>query len=215
VTWQDSAALWGRRKATFASSADGGDKKHSGEAQRNSQGNGRNAGSGASFGSDADDGHPNNGRLQQMRIRASGVASDVKNRAEDMRERAHVMAAGVENQASEAIGEKNVSKIKKLVRDYGPVGIGIYGGIYVGTLASLYALVEIDVISAKMVLAKIDSLGLNAYFDTKALNNKAGNFALAWILTKFTEPLRLLTAITITPSIARAIGWAPPKKEKI
>jgi len=42
-------------------------------------------------------------------------------------------------------------------------------------------------------------------------NPHAGLFALAWVTTKFTEPVRLLVTIMIVPRIARYLGRVPPK----
>lgn len=39
----------------------------------------------------------------------------------------------------------------------------------------------------------------------------AGTFALAWIMTKFTEPVRLGVSVAVVPSVARAVGRVPPK----
>ena len=38
-----------------------------------------------------------------------------------------------------------------------------------------------------------------------------GTFAAAWVMTKFTEPLRLFVTLGVVPSIARWIGRVPPK----
>ena len=51
------------------------------------------------------------------------------------------------------------------------------------------------------------------HFDPSELNPKTGQFGVAWVLTKLTEPLRLLVAVAITPRIARLLGRVP-KDEK-
>ena len=50
------------------------------------------------------------------------------------------------------------------------------------------------------------SLGLDEHMTIVKMNPDASTLAVAWIATKFTEPLRLLATIVITPRIARAIG---------
>ena len=41
-----------------------------------------------------------------------------------------------------------------------------------------------------------------------------GTFAIAWVMTKFTEPLRLGFTLAIVPPIARLLGYAEPKDAK-
>jgi len=54
---------------------------------------------------------------------------------------------------------------------------------------------------------------LDALFDPSELSPKAGQFGLAWVLTKLTEPVRLFAAVALTPRIARLLGRVP-KDEK-
>ncbi|KAJ1624653.1 hypothetical protein T492DRAFT_1045683 [Pavlovales sp. CCMP2436] len=48
-------------------------------------------------------------------------------------------------------------------------------------------------------------VGLDMLIDLDHLNPKASNFAVAWILAKFTEPVRLPVTLWLTPRIATAI----------
>ncbi len=41
--------------------------------------------------------------------------------------------------------------------------------------------------------------------DLDRINPKAGNFAVAWILAKFTEPIRFAFTVAITPSVVRML----------
>ncbi len=43
------------------------------------------------------------------------------------------------------------------------------------------------------------------WIDVSSLSPKVGNFALAWIVTKFTEPIRFAVTLAITPMISRWI----------
>ena len=47
--------------------------------------------------------------------------------------------------------------------------------------------------------------GVDKLVDLDHLNPKASNFAVAWILAKFTEPLRLPVTLWLTPRIAAAV----------
>ncbi len=58
----------------------------------------------------------------------------------------------------------------------------------------------------------MQSTGLQKFLhiDLEELNPKHGNLAVAWVATKFTEPIRLGAAIVITPPIdnrLRTIPW--------
>ena len=62
---------------------------------------------------------------------------------------------------------------------------------------------------------ELHDIGVDRFVDLTPLSGtKAGNFAVAWVLTKFTEPLRFAVTATATPSIARFVGRAPPKGGK-
>mmetsp|Transcript_9667 Transcript_9667/g.17001 ORF Transcript_9667/g.17001 Transcript_9667/m.17001 type:complete len:237 (-) Transcript_9667:123-833(-) len=110
----------------------------------------------------------------------------------------------------EATAKPQLSKIKLLIQQYGAVGMGVYGMVYVSTLGGIYFLADQDIIVAADAIAMLKSTGLDHYVDMSGVNKKMGDFALAWILTKFTEPLRLVVSVSITPMVARALGRAPP-----
>lgn len=59
-----------------------------------------------------------------------------------------------------------------------------------------------------------EELGIAKYLEVEHVNSKTGTFLLAWIATKFTEPLRLAVTLAITPRVARFFGRAPPKARK-
>ncbi|KAF1331723.1 Membrane protein, partial [Globisporangium splendens] len=56
-----------------------------------------------------------------------------------------------------------------------------------------------------------EDLGIAKYLEVERVNAKTGTFLLAWIATKFTEPVRLAVTLAITPRIARFLRRAPPK----
>ncbi len=47
------------------------------------------------------------------------------------------------------------------------------------------------------------------HLDFEELNPKHGNFAVAWVATKFTEPIRLGLSIAITPRIDAQLRKIP------
>ncbi|GMF32626.1 unnamed protein product [Phytophthora fragariaefolia] len=54
-----------------------------------------------------------------------------------------------------------------------------------------------------------EDLGIAQYLEVERVSSKSGTFLLAWIATKFTEPVRLAVTIAVTPRIARFLGRAP------
>ena len=73
-----------------------------------------------------------------------------------------------------------------------------------------------DLVSTTNRFVKLaEDLGIAQYLEVERVNAKTGSFLLAWIATKFTEPVRLALTIAMTPRIARFLGRAPklpPKK---
>lgn len=110
--------------------------------------------------------------------------------------------------------KESSGKLRQYFRMYGMVGAVVYGSVYVGTIALLFLGVESNIVGGDEVLSFLKSSGLDSWVDASLLNTKQGSLALAWILTKFTEPARMAISVAITPSIARAVGRAPPKPSK-
>jgi hypothetical protein len=83
------------------------------------------------------------------------------------------------------------------------VGVVTYFSIYGATLASFYGAFSSGILFAGDVVGLIEKLHLGDLFDESLLTPKMGNFALAWIVTKFTEPLRFALTLGVTPAISR------------
>ena len=66
------------------------------------------------------------------------------------------------------------------------------GKVDMGDVNSMYQLV-------------ITYFKLDDYIDPETLSPRQGNFLLAWLTTKLTEPLRALVTIVVTPPIARRL----------
>ena len=115
-------------------------------------------------------------------------------------------------------GFKN--KLKLLWSKYGVVTAVTYFSIYGSTLAGLYFSLEYDIFHAstlgfdpaQTVQGVCDTVervtGNNALPEYIREYPKVGTFAIAWIITKFTEPVRLVTTVTIVPSISRFFGYS-------
>jgi len=118
----------------------------------------------------------------------------------------------------EKAGEKLMStksRVKQLMEQYGVVFMGFYVGLYLVTLGSVYEVVALKHIDAAGVVSYLHSMGVDKFVDLSPIaNSTAGNFALAWLITKMTEPVRLAFTASITPALARSLGYAPTKKAK-
>merc|ERR1712157_97371 len=115
-------------------------------------------------------------------------------------------------------------KAKVLTSKYGWYFVGTYLTVYIATLSSLYFCIDAGWIDPNMISSSEDEATLASYladylqsfeftkrYVTYIQNSpKSVNLGLAWIATKFTEPIRLGAAIYLTPKVARTLG----KKEK-
>ena len=105
--------------------------------------------------------------------------------------------------------------IKGLIKKYGYLSVGTYLSIYIMTLGAIYTSLEFDIFNAatfgldpvnmiKKVCDLVESTTGNtqlpAYIKT---HPSAGIFAIAWVMTKFTEPVRLGVTIYAVPKISR------------
>ncbi|EFC35446.1 predicted protein [Naegleria gruberi] len=99
------------------------------------------------------------------------------------------------------------AKIKRFVKQYGALGIVIYFGIYFLVLGTIFLLLQQGVFATKDVLQWLHSSGLDKLIDMSDLDKSEmyANAGVAWVLTKFTEPLRMAVTLAITPSIYRLL----------
>lgn len=100
------------------------------------------------------------------------------------------------------------SRLKQLWHQYGYVAIATYLTIYVSTLFSIYLLYHFKLINFDPMLI-VRWLGVESH--VAKYDPKAGEFALAWITTKLTEPVRIAATAMVTPTVARFLGRAPSK----
>nr|CCA16393.1 conserved hypothetical protein [Albugo laibachii Nc14] len=128
----------------------------------------------------------------------------------------------------------HLNRFKDLWRKYGLVAIGTYFTMYGIVLGTIYISIEnglisknrnvrsnkdtttdFDVVSTtNKMIALAEDYGLAKYLDVERVNSKTGSFVIAWVATKFTEPIRLAITLAITPRIARFLGRAPKKMLK-
>jgi Protein of unknown function (DUF1279) len=126
-------------------------------------------------------------------------------------------------------GAKTVSG---MLRKYGPVFIGTYGCVYFTTLGLLFSGVQSGLLDPLVLFswlgASSDAGGdaetakstvhlvvewmehhdiTKPYAPTIEKHPAFANLAVAWIAVKFTEPVRLAVALTLTPRVSRFLGY--------
>lgn len=122
--------------------------------------------------------------------------------------------------------QKAKEGFKELWTKYGTVAITTYLGVYVSTLTSVFFALDYDIFGASTfglepadaihkVADLIESFSGSTEFPGYVKENpRMGTFAIAWVMTKFTEPARLFLTLGIVPTISRSLGYAPPKEKK-
>ena len=132
-------------------------------------------------------------------------------------------SAVVEEESEEDASMKG--KLKLMWKRYGMVAIGTYLGIYVSVLSSVFFALDYDIFRAatfgldpvaavKKVCDLVESTTGNTSLPGYIREHpRVGTFAVAWVFTKFTEPLRLLVAVSVTPSVSRLLKYSPPKEK--
>lgn len=101
---------------------------------------------------------------------------------------------------------KIIGKFKELLKKYGYIGVGVYLGIYVLTLFGIFLLLEEDILSVNTVLQKLKEYGWDNLINTEDMKTRRKtNFAVAWVLTKFTEPVRFAVTLAVLPLVAKIL----------
>lgn len=128
---------------------------------------------------------------------------------------------------------KGAKSAGEMFRTYGPIFVGTYVSVYAATLGSIFLAIESGALDPAYVLSQVSSTSEEAkstvdliigVFDHYAWTRPAipilqkhpelANLSVAWVATKFTEPLRLPISFTITPRVSRAVGWTTAKEEE-
>lgn len=97
-------------------------------------------------------------------------------------------------------------KVKEFVRKYGILGVVLYFGIYFANIALFYVMLESGLFKKEEIITKLKNWGMDKHFDLdKLIAGKKTSFAIAWIMTKMTEPIRMFLTITIVPFLSRRL----------
>jgi hypothetical protein len=165
-----------------------------------------------------------------MRQRVSDRAHEVSLRAQDYDYR-----NGAKRGAK--IARKGAMTSYEKLKQYGPVFVGTYFTLYMATLGGLYAGVDSGLIDPVKLMGYIssgtDSTAMEESKTTAQLiidylqhytltrpavpflekNPHFANLGVAWVATKFTEPVRLVVAMVVVPRLANYLGFIPPGLE--
>lgn len=129
-----------------------------------------------------------------------------------------------ENQ--ESVVKKGIG-FRQLWDKYGYISIGFYVSLYVTTLSSIFVSLDFDLLQASNFgfdpiesVKKVCDTVEHVTGSTKLPgfireNPRVGTFAIAWIMTKFTEPIRFAITLAVVPSIARMFGGGSPSSPSV
>ncbi|QDZ21950.1 DUF1279 domain-containing protein [Chloropicon primus] len=133
---------------------------------------------------------------------------------EDITIRRYAGGGNVQVDGKEEKEEGKMYKFKRMFRKYGPLFVGFYGGVYVSTLGAMYVAVDQGLIDSKFIIDLTEQYadllkqyGMDGIFNHGKIDSKAGSFAIAWIATKFTEPVRFAVSVYCVPKLARFLKY--------
>jgi len=115
------------------------------------------------------------------------------------------LCSQAESKPADAPPAKGFGKVRELFTKYGATGVVIYIGVYLSTLFGLFLGVKSELLPAGDAIGMLRRLGADNIINLDKINPSASNFAVAWILAKFTEPMRMLVTLAITPRIHRVV----------
>ena len=146
-------------------------------------------------------------------------------------------------QKGQAAAKKGAIGVRDMIQKYGFTFLGTYFSVYFGTLGALFAGIDSGLMDPATLMDSVswipgihiggggeDGEGTKTtvdivvqlmqkyeftkpYADAVAENPHTANLGVAWIATKFTEPIRLGVSIAIVPRIHKALGRDVPKDE--
>ncbi|CAH0475089.1 unnamed protein product [Peronospora belbahrii] len=175
---------------------------------------------------------PQKQRTRSLLNLSSFAASRFPNTCRNFRRTSSSLSKASKSEQSTVNSMSHLERLKDQWRKYGVVAIGTYLTMYGAVLGSIYLAIDrgwihtskttnlkdhekeeddrFDFVTTTNRFVKLaEDLGIAQYLEIERVNAKTGSFLLAWIATKFTEPVRLALTIAVTPRIARFLGRAP------
>ena len=147
-------------------------------------------------------------------------------------------------QKGRAAAKKGAIGVRDMIQKYGFTFLGTYFSVYFGTLGALFAGIDSGLMDPATLMDSVswipgihiggggeDGEGTKTtvdlvvqlmqkyeftkpYADAVAENPHTANLGVAWIATKFTEPIRLGASIAIVPKVHKALGRDVPKDDE-
>lgn len=100
------------------------------------------------------------------------------------------------------------AKLLALAKEYGYFSVATYFGVYLATLSVVYGLVVAGAVPAFDVNEFMNSLTLKKWMvgpEPIVLPRWGLDFMTAWVITKTTEPARVLVTIALVPFLAKRL----------
>ena len=145
-----------------------------------------------------------------------------------------------DSNTSEEENKSDKPTFKTMVRQYGPLFITTYLGVYVSTVLGFYAGIESGALdpvyimsffsktdgavdpdsvetvknSTELILDWLHSHSWNRAASYVETYPWLANFSIAWLATKPTEPIRFGVTVAILPKLARTFGYTKPAKKE-
>ena len=158
-------------------------------------------------------------------------ANELRHKASELRASASEQASALRDRANEYAEKRRQDKqnkpkgLRQMLQAYGPIFVGTYFSLYVATLGTLYSGISNGYIDPMTVLAYLKGNDLSVSGESattvgfvKDLMNKwsvtapyvpmveeypqIANLGTAWVITKFTEPVRIVAVSAALPYIA-------------
>lgn len=169
--------------------------------------------------------------ISSITLPARYFSATTSNNSGDTGEKKKKKTMQQRRESARKAASKGAKSAREMFRTYGPVFVGTYLTVYAATLGSLFLGIESGALDPGFVLSQVSSNSEEAKSTVQVIievmdhypwtrpavpvlekNPELANFGVAWVATKFTEPLRLAITFPIVPRVARAVGWVEPKE---
>ena len=138
------------------------------------------------------------------------------------------------SEKARAGARKGAKTAKEMMRQYGPVFVGTYMSVYFLTWGALFVGIDSGLLDPVQIMGYIGG-GVDEgkstvhvvveymekyewtrpYAATVERNPHFASLAVAWLTTKFTEPLRLAVTLGVVPKLARYFGFVHVDEKEV
>eukprot|EP00547_Thalassionema_nitzschioides_P015941 CAMPEP_0194253244 /NCGR_PEP_ID=MMETSP0158-20130606/29478_1 /TAXON_ID=33649 /ORGANISM="Thalassionema nitzschioides, Strain L26-B" /LENGTH=181 /DNA_ID=CAMNT_0038990885 /DNA_START=270 /DNA_END=815 /DNA_ORIENTATION=- len=142
-------------------------------------------------------------------------------------------AAKIKYEKGKEVAKRGAQSSFTVMKQYGPVAVGFYAALYGVTFGSLYIGIDSGLIDPATAMGYLTSAseGMEESRTTAQLvvdylkhyswtepavpflekNPHFANLAVVWVITKFTEPARIVITAGVVPRLAKYLGFVPKK----